>query len=1338
MKYLLTLLLITVMVVGSFGQKARQKQTSGLSLKGLARSSQPGVQFHDYPQLKSSDINRSVSLPPVVDNSGQPYLRSVFSQRGASCGQAASVAYNFCYEINRLRQISSDTITNTYPDHFTWNFMNGTLPYYGEGVSYFHTFDILYDAGNPTEAVYGPITMDDSYYWMSGYEKYHSAMFNRISGVNSIPVGTPKGLEILKHWLHNHLENSDVGGIANFYAGIISPVQLPSGSPEAGKAVITQWQPTASHAMTIVGYNDSIRFDRNGDGVFTNHIDINNDGVVDMKDWEIGGLKFVNSYGPGWGNDGFCYMLYSTLAIKYGQGGIWNNSVHVITPDIEYQPFLTIKASITYNKRGRIKISAGISSDTSRFVPEHSMDFSIFNFQGRDFNMTGSSHPDGKNLEFGLDITPLLSFIESDNQARIFLIIDETDPNHSAEGFISDFQVISYSGQEPVFYSGNDVPSVITDNGRTLLSAVITNNTDIPLLIATDVHLVTPGTGYSFSASVSGGNAPFEWETQSIYHTADSLSVYPEPDGQQLIPGNNQSGFAEVPLPFSFNFFGQQYDTVFMHVNGYLMFERADMPYYYLLFDELYFNQIRAVAPFMNKNLGLNGSSDFLKCNIKNDKAVFWWKVSNAFETQSVEFSVELNRNGSISFQYGEVSLNSLLPLAGISSGTSRAYIPASGNSSFPAEGEIKRFFPSFPVENASVDAEGEVNIQIPEGFTFGTFRLSVTDKNRLKADKIITLTTGPELVISLADSSLLLSPGSTIPLSVKIRNLGNQTIENAGLRLSSASSNHNIVGPELTGITIPVGETLLFNNKFSIKIPDSISSVQPLRVLAELIFAETKILTFATFESALPLLLLGPPGVSDSNNGIADPGESVDLFFDIYNVGNATAGNVTVTLSLESPYAALCGNHSISFGELGPYSKKRIGFPVQVNEGTPSGKIINLSLSVNSELAGISEETYRLALGSPEIALIDKDSNHNSAVHIAGAIESNYLSCNIFETIDSLLFDYKILFLSLGFFNQNYKLNPEEDALLVGFLNRGGKLYIEGGAFFKQDQATVLRSKLGVTGSTQAWLTPPDTLLGYVNTEAQEFKIDYRGEYIRGENLIPNGTAEPWLYDKNSGLNFVVVQDSGHYKTISSSVEFGGFFMFDSPGRPELVSKYLEFLDYPTESLCASFQPSTTELCPGNSVSFTSNYSRLPATWMWTFPGGTPNTWNGPDPQIQYNTPGFYSVSLTVSDGSENNTFVIDDIIHVNECLGINELNAHSLKIYPNPANDKVTIESELIKGNTEIRLLDSKGVEVFKQLIQSGDQSIYLSLPQLKKGFYIIRIYSNNKILWSKLIIQ
>lgn len=1337
-KYFYLIMLSILMAVGCFCHVKGQSVSQSSSNTGLVRYLQPGKTFPDYPPLSIEKINRAVVLPSSVDNSTQPYLRPVFSQSGSVCEQSASVGYNFCYEINRLRDLPADTSLNQYPDHFTYNFMNATYPYYGEGVSYFHTFDILYDAGNPTVAVYGPMDIDD-YYWMSGYEKYYSAMQNRISNVNSIDVGTPEGLLVLKHWLHNHLDGSEVGGVANFQGRLDFIYLLPPESAEAGKHVITEWGDVASHSMTIVGYNDSIRYDRNGDGIFTNHIDINGDGKVDMKDWEIGGLKFVNSYGSEWwGDNGFCYMMYSTLAEKYGEGGIWNNTVHVLFPDTTREVRLTMKVNLKYNKRGRIKLSAGISSDTSRFVPEHTMDFSIFNYQGRDFYMNGNnSDPEGEKLELGLDITPLLSYVAAGSSARIFLIVDEKDPDASGEGEILDFEVIKYNENISVAFRSNETPAAIINNNRTLISTIFDNDNNPPNITLEEIQLVAAGNNYSIPAQISGGTSPYSWQIQPVYHTADSMGIYPPVQGEVLSPTDNTNGFAGVHLPFNFHFFGEMYDSVYMHVNGYLMFERADMPFYYLLFDESYFRQIRSVAGCMHRKLGLYSPEDYLKVEAFADKAVFCWRLSNEGLSETIEFSVTLFPDGSVSFQYAAVLLSSIMPLSGVSSGNSRNYYPSSRNGLMPVNGEIRKMTPGLSTDVASVSSEGVIALQIPDDFVYGQFVLSAKDKNSLSAEKLVTLTTGPVIQIKPADPLAMFSPGAIVPLSVTIENKSAQAIENAGVKLSAGSSNAIVTGSH-PDLRIEAGETVVINEVFQLKVADSIRSIQPLKVEGNLLVNGFNVKTYSCFESLFPNFIVSPPVVIDLNNNIAEPGEKVDLFFDITNMGNASAGNVIVTLSINSPYAALCGSSAIAVGELGAFSRKRISFSLQVNEATPSGLMLNLSVNSESELAGSREDTFKIPMGLTKIVVIDMDKNKNSAEHISSAIRQSNINCDRIETIDSIINNYDIVFLCLGSYNYNHSISHYEDSLLVAHVDRGGGLYLEGNTFFKQNQSTMLRSRFGVIGASQAFAHPADTLLGIAGTLSEGISIDYRGEKIRGENLIAVGSSEAWLRDKNSGLNFVVARDSADMKTIASTAEFGGYFMFDGSGRSDLAGHYLEFLGFPLAPLCASFGASATKICSGGTVSFASVYNQLPTSWDWTFPGGTPDVWSGPDPVIRYNSAGVFDVKLVVSNGTEINTFTINQMIEVENCTGIDKHKVPSLKVYPNPASTAISIVMPVISGPAELRLHDARGQEIWIHEIDVENYTALVSLPNLKPGFYIIHVNHGLQTFAAKLIIR
>lgn len=72
-----------------------------------------------------------------------------------------------------------------------------------------------------------------------------------------------------------------------------------------------------------------------------------------------------------------------------------------------------------------------------------------------------------------------------------------------------------------------------------------------------------------------------------------------------------------------------------------------------------------------------------------------------------------------------------------------------------------------------------------------------------------------------------------------------------------------------------------------------------------------------------------------------------------------------------------------------------------------------------------------------------------------------------------------------------------------------------------------------------------------------------------------------------------------------------------------------------------ADFKPNDKIFCcAGASVTFTSlAYNGQPTSWNWSFPGGTPSTSTDSVPVIQYNTPGNYSVIMTVSNAAGSNT---------------------------------------------------------------------------------------------------
>lgn len=82
---------------------------------------------------------------------------------------------------------------------------------------------------------------------------------------------------------------------------------------------------------------------------------------------------------------------------------------------------------------------------------------------------------------------------------------------------------------------------------------------------------------------------------------------------------------------------------------------------------------------------------------------------------------------------------------------------------------------------------------------------------------------------------------------------------------------------------------------------------------------------------------------------------------------------------------------------------------------------------------------------------------------------------------------------------------------------------------------------------------------------------------------------------------------------------------------------------------LCqAEFKANETIICEGGSIDFTDMSYSGQNDWTWTFAGGTPGTSTDQNPTVVYNTPGTYSVTLSVSDGTDNESVTKTDYITV------------------------------------------------------------------------------------------
>lgn len=944
-----------------------------LHLQGQIQS--PPMGFEKLPKLSEKDSLALISLPElvmpewlkgnaktlphIVDNSEEIYWRPVFAQVQYECGQASGVGLGFTYAINRLRDLPSDEEENQYPSHFTWNFGNGGDGWYG--VSYFHSFEIIKREGCPNVVDFGGMTGTGPEMWMTGYDKYYNAMHNRVADVYKIDLTTEEGINTLRNWIDNHLDGSDVGGVANFYTNAPSAyLTLPNGTPEAGKYVVTSWS-YANHGLTVSGYHDSICWDYNNDGEYTNDIDINGDGIITPRDWEIGGLRFANTYsgGPSWANNGFSYMTYKSCADPYGDGGIWDNSVHVVYAKAETEPLLTAKIGVKYNCRNRLKISMGMSTDITAESPDYVLDFPMFNFQGGcQYMQGGTTNEDNKTIEIGLDITPFLNMIESGTPVRYFLIFEEDDPEGWAWGQMLDYSIIDYTDEMEeivceetnISLSPDDITTFWVDHTVTYEGVEITSEELTP-----SATVYEP---YAGQLEATGGTEPYTWSFDMNYTETSETGTFPQTDEEQLSPGNNSTGYATKTLDFTFPFYGQDIDQVRVNVDGYISFENM-FEWPYQVYDFFHYTKNKLISPFQANLRIYPTENDGIWYEGDENSATFRWQASvDGYQsTSELNFAVQLFSNGDIHFYYGTNEYPAIEWVSGLSAGDNIFYqfTEISNDLTISSDLEISLEATQCP-EGFSVGRDGEFTGTATQVYNNLGIKFLAVDENNLRSSKVVDFSTDGSNYLVIKNVTVnsggdeVIEFGETADLTVEIESLGEESIYGAEMQIANFSEFITLVDSlESLGDFEP-GETKTFENAFTFEVSNSVPDEEALDfpTLIEDDNGDDWV-SHIYLEAYAPNILVSSVIIDDGASGGLDPGETADMIVVVSNQGGAKASGIQAELSSIDPYITINTN-AAGIDQLEAGDSGDLVFNVTASEDTPPAYIIEFDLAIEAE----------------------------------------------------------------------------------------------------------------------------------------------------------------------------------------------------------------------------------------------------------------------------------------------------------------------------------------------------------------------------------------------------
>lgn len=428
------------------------------------------------PLLNITEESRDVVLPSKVDNSmNNIWFRPIFNQgQDGCCGQAAGIGYAFTYELNRFRNLDGTQSCNQYPTHFTYNFLNEE--YYNRGTWPQDGWDLVKQSGMPSVLDYGgmykPIadSNDRRNVWETGYHHYHHALTNKVNlEYGKVTVGTKEDIDMIKHWINDHCMADTSGGVATFCANIQDAhfERLPAESDNNNQWIVTEFGQRGLHAMTIVGYNDDILYDFNGDTLFTNP-----ENNVEL--WERGAFKVANSWGtyPAHHNSGFFWMPYRLLANSIGH--IYFNEVYCLSVTDSCVPTIVLKVRVKHPNRRHLSFYADYAENASQSGFQIDSAYNFLNWPKRSeyegVTMRGLQN-DNNPVEFGLDFGQFFKEQLDNNQiGKVFFVVkEENDNSGDFDGEITGFSLFDYRWNE-IFELPYLIDTVsIENNGDTRL-----------------------------------------------------------------------------------------------------------------------------------------------------------------------------------------------------------------------------------------------------------------------------------------------------------------------------------------------------------------------------------------------------------------------------------------------------------------------------------------------------------------------------------------------------------------------------------------------------------------------------------------------------------------------------------------------------------------------------------------------------------------------------------------------------------------------------------------------------------------------------------------------------
>ena len=285
-------------------------------------------EYYETQGIRTKDIAKTGadSLPSSFDLSESKYFPPVGDQGGlGSCATFSAVYYQFSYAVNENRDVAA-TYENTRSPQVVFNYIASGS---SDGTTHLQNYSFLELYGAATMADI-PYSDKDQMNWHAYKNIWREGLRARLKdyyifeelGEENTQITSPddSDLDAIKTAL---LDGKVLGYSTTIESWVHSNLKTnpdaPGNNAYAGQEVIYACDGTKGpHAMAIVGYNDDIWSDING-----------NDKV---DSGEMGAFKIVNSWSDRYANKGFNWVAYDALnKVSSVEGCPFNNKQPIFT-----------------------------------------------------------------------------------------------------------------------------------------------------------------------------------------------------------------------------------------------------------------------------------------------------------------------------------------------------------------------------------------------------------------------------------------------------------------------------------------------------------------------------------------------------------------------------------------------------------------------------------------------------------------------------------------------------------------------------------------------------------------------------------------------------------------------------------------------------------------------------------------------------------------------------------------------------------------------------------------------------------------------------------------------